>query len=192
MAVSFAGSSNSKASWSDIVTLYESLRATQSKHKVSQTAIPSNANKVMQVGHASNLVDAIEALGTSASQITTSQALVDGTIPSIGDLITPLIFKECADTLTVLEGVAFNGSNFNFTTNSSNFTFTSNSSDFSFTSNGSNFSFSTNSSNHGFSTNSSNNGFSHGDNVSFNFGGYSQFGTNNGDGSCSSAFCPSR
>ena len=112
-------SENGKVLWSDIEALYTTLNTVQTRHQVTNTTKPNNQNKIASANDAKALVNAIEALGTAATQITTSQADVAGTIPSVGDLLEPTIFRNCETTLQTLNGIAFRSGNFNFTSFSS-------------------------------------------------------------------------
>lgn len=186
-------SKNEAVLWSDIEALYTTLNAIQTEHQLATTAKPSKKNQAVLANDAKALVNAIEALGTSATQITTSQANVAGTIPSVGDLLEPTIFRNCDTTLQTLSRVAFRSSNFNFTSFSNNNGFGSKTFNFSFGSFSSNVNFGSRTSNNGFTSLSGNHSFSsHGHNVSFTYGGNTGgFGSNTSDRGCG-VYCPSR
>ena len=186
-------SENGKVLWSDIEALYTTLNTIQTRHQVTKTTKPNNQNKIASANDAKALVNAIEALGTAATQITTSQADVAGTIPSVGDLLEPTIFRNCETTLQTLNGIAFRSGNFNFTSFSNNNGFTSFSSNVNFGSFSSRVSFTSFTTNNGFTSLGSNHSFSsHGHNVGFTYGGNTGgFGSNVGDGGCGT-YCPSR
>ena len=174
-----------KASWSDILSLYSTLRTVRSKWGFSQPSDPSR-------GVGSTLEDTdISTLNTLVNEMR-SNAYVGNTantgitIPSAGAMIQASFLTAIQNTMTAVNNV--NGANFSFGTNTSNNgfrsngNFTFNTGNFAFGTNSGNFGFGTNTSNNGFGTNSSNHGFGSNTNNTFNSSnhGFGSNSSNNG------------
>ena len=167
--------SGQKASWSDILSLYSTLRTVRSQWGFSQPSDPARgAGYTMEDTDVSSLNDLVNEMRSNA--YLTNVANTGITVPSAGSIIQASFLTTINNTMTNIKNT--NGANFSFGTNTSNNGFTTNGTNFGFGSNG-NFTFGTNSGNFGFGTNSGN--FNFGTNTSNN--GFGSNTSNHGFGS---------
>ena len=101
---------NSKILWSDIQALYTSLNTQKTRFGQATITIPNNVNKQAMAKDASDLVAAVESMA-SVSWIG-SVAFTGATIPSVGDYITPDLFKKVETTIKNIENVFANNNGF--------------------------------------------------------------------------------
>ncbi len=100
-------SQGSSAIWSDINSLYTTLRSIQSTHGLTQTAVPSDGGqgKTILTTHITPINTALEAMKNEA-HLRRSSYVGQGTNPTRGALITPAIISELKTKLDNLARVS--------------------------------------------------------------------------------------
>ena len=94
-------STDSAALWSDINAIYTTLRSVQSKHGLSQTAIPNSAGGRINATDVSILNNAINALN-SESHISMNTGVSN---PGVGTLIYPGVINTLRTKIEGITGV---------------------------------------------------------------------------------------
>lgn len=99
-------SQGSSAIWSDINSLYTTLRSIQSTHGLTQTAVPSDGGqgKTILTTHITPINTALEAM-KNETHLRRSSYVGQGTNPTRGALITPAIISELKTKLDNLANV---------------------------------------------------------------------------------------
>ena len=112
-----ATTTGEKINWSDIQSIYTSLRNCQSKFNLSQTAIPSNPG-VIKPDVVTNLKTAIFGLRSSfyvannSSGSSAVSSVFNLATPTVGSLIKPLPFDTMESALTTISNVCAQDANF--------------------------------------------------------------------------------
>ena len=105
-------STGNQALWSDIVTIYNSLRTVQSQHSLTQTAIPSNQGTSIR---ASTIVDLNTAINNLRNETHLRSTAVTGiTTPSAGALIRADILTTMLNNVNAKKNICHFTNDFSF------------------------------------------------------------------------------
>ena len=108
--------SNNLLSWSDIENIFINLNTQRERFNIDTVTVPANRNTLAKANLADTIKDYIEDLSTNPYVGTT--ATISDEIPTVGELIEPLIFTRFSNVITRISEVCEYNSSF-YTTNNS-------------------------------------------------------------------------
>lgn len=111
-------SQGSAVSWSDITTLFTNLNSARTKYGFSSVSASGGVGTQVTTGAMSTLASGVTEMASKGNL--SQYAVINGTIPVVGDLITPTYLKNISTSISEINTcstynasqVSYNGSNY--------------------------------------------------------------------------------